>query len=178
MCLVRNVPGRTKTFRFRRGTKAGRKVIRHIHTVCNGWLRYEGHQLGVNRDNLVYIVDEILSNPSCSDEPCHDRPIPRRIKCIVNNRSEDALQALYQGWGVKHTNLIQIPTNVFQISVCVTNREIARCVPVHENCDGITRRECIASNLIKIAPNSLRPIAICPRPVLLYTLNCRSVRNK
>ena len=132
MCLVRNVPGRTKTFRFRRGTKAGRKVIRHINTVCNGWLRYEGHQLGVNRDNLVYIVDEILSNPSCSDEPCNDRPIPRRIKCIVNNRSEDALQALYQGWGVKHTNLIQISTFFKSVFVSQTAKlqDVFLCIKI------------------------------------------------
>ncbi|XP_062616530.1 uncharacterized protein LOC134278229 [Saccostrea cucullata] len=36
----------------------------------------------------------------------------------------------------------------------------------------------IPANLIKITSKSQRPIAPCARPVFLYTLNCRSARNK
>ncbi|XP_062595717.1 uncharacterized protein LOC134257091 [Saccostrea cucullata] len=174
MCFVRpcvaGVPGRTDTSRFRRGTKAGRRVIRHIHTVCGGRLRYEGHQLGVNGDNLVYIFDDILRNPSSSlkvsDEPCEALPIPtfiqNRVKRIdyPNSRNDSNLS---------RPKIFDLNTSYGTDAVCKINTRITYGKPRKV---GMENR---IQTLTKVKLKNIRPSS---KLFSLSSLNCRSVKNK
>ena len=75
-----NLPltGHTKNVRVRRGTKAGRRFIRHIHTVYVDRSRYVKYQQSsVNMGNLVCITcDAPNTHISGPDEPREIVPIP------------------------------------------------------------------------------------------------------
>lgn len=79
MCVVTPChlpqPNCTKNTRVRRGTKAGRRFIRHINTISVRQPRLTKQQvLGVNTDNLVFIP---------TDKTHEARP----ILTLVNHRS-------------------------------------------------------------------------------------------
>lgn len=66
---------RTKHFRVRRGTKAGRRIIRRYNTVCvKQFKSSKQQQLGVNLDNLVLISHSLPSETNTV------KPIPSQVK--------------------------------------------------------------------------------------------------
>ena len=125
MCFVRSsnppLTGHTKNVRVRRGTKAGRRLIRHIHTVSVDRSRYVKHQKSsVNMGNLVCIPcnapNTHISTISGPDEPIEIVPIPpvddqfskqRRIQVKVSLKRNANIKQLS---GVNKYNLVHIPT--------------------------------------------------------------------
>ncbi|XP_062616025.1 uncharacterized protein LOC134277724 [Saccostrea cucullata] len=133
MCFVRpntvGVSGRAKHFRVRRGVKGGRRFIRRIHTVCVGRLSYVEHQLGANRNNLVYIFNDTLNN-SCPiakvpNETCETFPIPtliqHRKKRIDNTSCRDGSNLLKI-----ETSRVPIANTSGTLSLCTLNCRSSR----------------------------------------------------
>lgn len=71
---------RTKHFRVRRGTKAGRRVIRRYNTVCvKQFKSSKQQQLGVNLDNLV-LISHSLPSETNTVKLYNVLPIPSQVK--------------------------------------------------------------------------------------------------
>lgn len=127
MCFVTScdLPGaeRTKHFRARRGTKAGRRIIRRNNTVCVKQFKSSKQQLGVNLDNFV-LISHSLPSETNTVKLYNVLPIPSQVKHGEAKKIKILIGQTFSNLqSVKIIDNIQPISQVISTNLCIYHHE-------------------------------------------------------